>query len=45
MNMMKTKLDKEVAAHAETRQQLQDLLSRVEDIRSQVCSLASNIQT
>lgn len=36
MNMMKSKLDKEVAAHVETRQQLQDLLSRVEDIRSQL---------
>ncbi|XP_035825837.1 disheveled-associated activator of morphogenesis 1 [Aplysia californica] len=36
MNMMKTKLEKEVSAHAETRQQLQDLLSRVEEIRSQL---------
>ncbi|XP_059163759.1 disheveled-associated activator of morphogenesis 2-like [Physella acuta] len=36
MNMMKAKLEKEVAAHAETRQQLQDLLSRVEEIRSQL---------
>ncbi|CAL1531259.1 unnamed protein product [Lymnaea stagnalis] len=36
MNMMKSKLEKEVSAHAETRQQLQDLLSRVEEIRSQL---------
>ncbi|KAH9489529.1 Dishevelled associated activator of morphogenesis 2 [Bulinus truncatus] len=36
MNMMKSKLEKEVAAHAETRNQLQDLLSRVEEIRSQL---------
>ena len=36
MNMMKARLDKELAGHAETRRQLEDLLSRVEDIRSQV---------
>ncbi|KAK6997787.1 disheveled-associated activator of morphogenesis 1 [Biomphalaria glabrata] len=36
MNLMKSKLEKEVAAHAETRSQLQDLLSRVEEIRSQL---------
>ena len=36
MNLMKARLDKEIAGHAETRKQLEDLLGRVEDIRSQV---------
>ena len=36
MNMMKAKLEKEQAAHAETRQQLTDLIRSVDDIRSQV---------
>ncbi|XP_076441930.1 disheveled-associated activator of morphogenesis 1-like isoform X2 [Babylonia areolata] len=36
MNMMKARLDKEMASHAETRKQLEDLLTRVEDIRSQL---------
>ncbi|KAK7502698.1 hypothetical protein BaRGS_00005948, partial [Batillaria attramentaria] len=36
MNMMKARLEKETASHAETRRQLEDLLARVEDIRSQL---------
>ena len=40
MNLMKARLDKEIAGHAETRKQLEDLLSRVEDIRSQVTEKA-----
>nr|KAG5710766.1 hypothetical protein BaRGS_035168 [Batillaria attramentaria] len=36
MNMMKARLEKETASHAETRRQLEDLLARVEDIRSQM---------
>ena len=40
MNLMKARLDKEIAGHAETRRQLEDLLSRVEDIRSQVTEKA-----